>query len=155
MKTNLMPKKKGSQKIPENLSSRQLNKYYVITSNVGSDSWVYKKGVDSAGVTFKPTLEQTTSTKMSYLQVEARVRRYTRMLQWFAEQPELAPLNICHCSLLTTIYNYLVDNVDTWGTEDTRGICALADGIVALYDVPVEVVDLTQNEVAMDDSGLE
>jgi hypothetical protein len=93
--------------------------------------------------------------KMSYLQVEARVRRYMRLLQWFVDQPELAPLNICHCSLITTIYNYLVENANTWGTEDTRALCALADGIVTVYNIPMDIVDLTGDDGPMDDSGLE
>jgi hypothetical protein len=98
---------------------------------------------------------------MSINQVEIRVNRYLRMLRWFAEQPVLAPINVCHYALLTTIHQFLTSNADTWGTLDTQAVCILGDFLVSLYDQPVDVVDLMQNDdtelqaSANYDSGLE
>jgi hypothetical protein len=38
------------------------------------------------------------------------------------------------------------DQTDLWATPDIKAICAMGDSIVALYDRPLDVVDLTTNE---------
>jgi hypothetical protein len=83
---------------------------------------------------------------MSFHQVEMRVNRFLRKLRWFAEQPVIAPINICHFALLSTIHQYLTMNADTWGTLETRAVCILVDFLVWLYDWPVDVIDLTKDD---------
>jgi hypothetical protein len=93
---------------------------------------------------------------MSAIQTACKVNCYHRLLQWFAEQPELAPINICHQSLLNHIYQFLLDNKDIWGTPDACLLCTIGDSVVAFYDRLADVVDLTtENGELNSDSGHE
>ncbi len=92
---------------------------------------------------------------MSAIQTACRVNRYHRMLQWFTEQPELAPLNICHMTLLTQIYKFLLDNRGMWGSPEARSLCRIGDSVVEFYDRPADVVDLTTENGETNDSGHE
>jgi hypothetical protein len=87
---------------------------------------------------------------MSAHQVELRANRYHRLLLWFGDQHNLAPINAIHHSILWQIYQYLVDNADTWGSPDIQNLCVMADAIVGLYDRPLDVVDLTADEDVVD-----
>ena len=68
------------------------------------------------------------------------------MFQWFPDQPDLAPINVCHFNILQNIFQFLLTNTDLWATPDIKAIFAMGDSIVALYDRPLDVVDLTTNE---------
>ena len=95
---------------------------------------------------------------MAHYQTELRVLRYQRLLIWFQQQPEMAPINIIHHSLLHQIYEHLIENADIWGSPDAHNLCVIADSLVALYDRPLDVVDPTREEGAevagADDSGI-
>lgn len=98
---------------------------------------------------------------MSANQTELRIILYHRLLQWFGQQPDLAPMNSIHYSILWQIYQFLISNVDIWGSPDVQALCVMGDALVALYDTPMDVVDLTKddNEAAGegphgDDSGI-
>ena len=73
--------------------------------------------------------------------------RYHRMFQWFPDQPNLAPINVCHFNILQNIFQFLLTTTDLWVTPDIKTIFAMGDSIVALYDRPLEVVDLTTNNL--------
>jgi len=92
---------------------------------------------------------------MSAHQVELRANRYYRLLQWFADQHDLAPINAIHHSILWQIHQFLVDHVDTWGSPDMQNLCLMADAIVGLYDRPLDVVDLTANDDDVEDDGID
>jgi hypothetical protein len=85
---------------------------------------------------------------MSFHQVEIRVDRFRRMLRWFAEEPDDSPFNFGHFVLLSTIYQHLSTHLtpDTWGTLETRALCKMGDHLVSLYDRPLDVIDLTQDD---------
>ena len=83
---------------------------------------------------------------MSVNQTACRMARYHRMFQWFPDQPDLAPINVCHFNILQNIFQFLLTNTDLWGTPDIKAIFAMGDSIVALYDRHLDVVDLTTNE---------
>jgi len=88
---------------------------------------------------------------MSAYQTELRTIRYHRLLEWFGQQPDLAPINTIHYSIMWQIYQFLVNNIDIWGSPDVQTLCVMGDALVALYDRPLDVVDLTtddQNEAA-------
>jgi hypothetical protein len=87
---------------------------------------------------------------MSANQTELRAARYHRLLVWFGQQQELAPINAVHNTILWQIYQFLLHNVDIWGSPDVQGLCVMGDAIVALYDTPIDVVDLTVAEVEND-----
>jgi len=72
--------------------------------------------------------------------------RYHRMLHWFADQPDLTPVNVCHFNILQNIFQFLLTNTDLWSTLDAKAMCAMRDSIVALYDQLMDVVDLTMDE---------
>jgi hypothetical protein len=98
---------------------------------------------------------------MSAHQTQLRTNRYHQMLVWFMQQPQLAPINIVHFNLLWTIYQFLISNVDIWGSPEVQALCVVGDNIVALYDRPTDVVDLTLDEDGAvggggpaDDSGM-
>jgi hypothetical protein len=55
---------------------------------------------------------------MSANQTELRTILYHRLLQWFGQQPDLAPMNSIHYSILWQIYQFLISNVDIWGSPD-------------------------------------
>jgi hypothetical protein len=57
---------------------------------------------------------------MSAHQVELRANRYYRLLQWFADQHDLAPINAIHHSILWQIHQFLVDHEDIWGRQTSR-----------------------------------
>jgi hypothetical protein len=92
-------------------------------------------------------LKQPPKTKMSANQTEPRAVRYYRLLVWFGQQQELAPINAIHHTILWQIYQFLLHNIDIWGSPDVQGLCVMGDSIVALYDRPIDVVDLTRTEV--------
>jgi hypothetical protein len=52
---------------------------------------------------------------MSANQTELRAFRYRRLLEWFGQQQELAPINAVHYAILWQIYNFLLHNADIWG----------------------------------------
>jgi hypothetical protein len=114
------------------------------------DRWIRPEGIKvdqimiNSVIPSSPSLAET--SKMSFHQVQMRVNRFLRMLRWFAAQPVIAPINICHFALLTAIYEYLTTNADTWGTRDTRAICILGDFLVSLYNRPAAVIDLTRDD---------
>ncbi len=83
---------------------------------------------------------------MSVHQVELRANRYHRLLSWFGDQQDLAPINAIHYALLWQIYQFLVDHADTWGSPDIQNLCVMGDAIVELYDRPLEVIDLTRDD---------
>jgi hypothetical protein len=83
---------------------------------------------------------------MSANQTELRTRRYHALLAWFGQQQELAPINTVHHTILWQIYQFLVRNVDIWGTPDVQALCVIGDALVALYDRPLDVVDLTRED---------
>ena len=60
----------------------------------------------------------------------------------------LRKINIGHFVLLSTIYQHLSTHLtpDTWGTLETRALCKMGDHLVSLYDRPLEVIDLTQDD---------
>jgi hypothetical protein len=96
-----------------------------------------------------------TNNIMSAYQTELRVIRYQRLLIWLQEQQDVAPINALHHQLLWTIYDHLINNADIWGSPDAQTLCSIADTIVALYDRPLDVVDLTRDEGGLaDDSGI-
>jgi hypothetical protein len=80
---------------------------------------------------------------MSAHQTELWAIRYLRLLDWFSQQEEMAPINAIHHTILWHVHQYLVDHADTWGSPDIRQLCVIGDAIVALYDRPQDVVDLT------------
>ena len=106
----------------------------------------------------------STTRKMSTMsanQTELRIILYHHLLQWFGQQPDLAPMNSIHYSILWQIYQFLISNVDIWGSPDVQALFVMGDALVALYDTPMDVVDLTKddNEAAgegphRDDSGI-
>ena len=83
---------------------------------------------------------------MSDNQTACRMARYNRLLHWFANQPDLAPINVCHFNILQNIFQFLVANTDIWSTPDVKTLCTMRDSFVALYDRPMDVVDLTVDE---------
>ena len=87
---------------------------------------------------------------MSANQTELRAARYHRLLVWFGHQQERAPINAIHHTILWQIYQFLLHNVDIWGSPDVQGLCVMGDSIVALYDRPIDVVDLTVVEAEND-----
>ncbi len=96
---------------------------------------------------------------MTSNQTELRVLRYQRLLIWLQEQQEVAPINALHHQLLWTIYDFLITKPDIWGTPDARTLCGIADALVALYDRPLDVIDLTtdagdDSDGAANDSGV-
>ncbi len=82
---------------------------------------------------------------MSAHQTELRAARYQRLLSWFRDQHDLAPINAIHHAILWQIYQYLTRHADTWGSPDIQNLCTFADSIVGLYDRPLDVVDLTRD----------
>jgi hypothetical protein len=99
------------------------------------------------------SLYHSPTNNMSAHQTELRATRYHRLLLWFGDQQELAPINAIHHSILWQIYQYLVDNADTWGSPDIQNIWVMGDAIVALYDRPLDVVDLTADDDGGADQG--
>ncbi len=90
---------------------------------------------------------------MSAVQVSCRLARYQMLLQWFVSPPEgtvFTPVDFCHSHLLSTVYNFLICSWNSWGEAQVRELCRLGDMIVAHYDQPLAIVDLTQDE---DDQG--
>ena len=83
---------------------------------------------------------------MSAHQMQLRTLRYFRLLRWFEQQPDLAPINTIHFSILWQIYQFLIRNEDIWGSPDVQTLCVMGDALVALYDTPTDVVDLTSVE---------
>ena len=67
----------------------------------------------------------------------------------FAEQPDDSPIDTGHFALLMVIYQHLRTHLtpDTWGTPETRAVYKLGDLLVSLYDRPLEVIDLTGDDV--------
>jgi hypothetical protein len=66
-----------------------------------------------------------------------------------ASPPEgtvFTPVDFCHNHLLSTIYNFLIHSWNSWGEAKVRELCRLGDMIVANYDQPLAIVDLTQDE---------
>ena len=92
------------------------------------------------------SLERSSINNMSAHQTELRANRYHRLLLWFGEQQDLAPINAIHHSLLWQIFQYLVEHADTWGSPDVQNLCVMADAIVGLYDRPLDVIDLTADD---------
>ncbi len=45
---------------------------------------------------------------------------------------------------------FLVANSDLWATPDAKAMCIMGDSIVAMYDQPMDVVDLTREEHGVD-----
>ena len=78
---------------------------------------------------------------MSSNQIACRMAHYHRMLHLFADQPDLAPINVCHFNILQNIFQFLLAS-----TEDVKAICVIGDSIVALYDQHLDVIDLTVDE---------
>jgi hypothetical protein len=87
---------------------------------------------------------------MSANQTACRITGYHKLLNWFANQPELAPVNVCHFNILQSIMQFLVANSDLWATPDAKAMCIMGDSIVAMYDQPMDVVDLTREEHGVD-----
>jgi hypothetical protein len=83
---------------------------------------------------------------MSAHQIELRAARYHRLLAWFGDQHDLAPINAIHHAILWQIYQYLTMHADTWGSPDIRNLCTIGDSIVGLYDRPLDVVDLSRED---------
>jgi hypothetical protein len=83
---------------------------------------------------------------MSAIHTACCVNPHYGQLQWFAYQPVLAPINICHIILLDYIYLFLMANTNIWAMHDARRLCTLGDSNVALYDQPMDKVDLTMKE---------
>jgi len=86
---------------------------------------------------------------MSALQIGCRLTRYQLLLQWFLSPPAgtvFSPADVCNNHLLTCIYAYLVNNWNSWGEEEVRNICRLGDMIVSVYDQPLAVIDLPQDD---------
>jgi hypothetical protein len=83
---------------------------------------------------------------MSVHQIELRAARYHRLLTWFGDQHDLAPINAIHNALLWQIYQFLVDHADTWGSPDIQNLCVMGDAIVGLYDRPQDVINLTRDD---------
>ena len=74
---------------------------------------------------------------MSANQTELRAFRYRRLLEWFGQQQELAPINAVHYAILWQIYN---------GSPDVQRLCVMGDAVVALYNQPLDVVNLTMDD---------
>jgi hypothetical protein len=98
---------------------------------------------------------------MSAHQIQLRANRYQRLLQWFGDQQELAPINAIHHAILWQIYQYIEDHADSWGSPDIQNLCVMGDAIVGLYDMPLDVIDLTTDDndgaeqgSQADDSGI-
>jgi len=83
---------------------------------------------------------------MSANQTELRAFRYRRLLEWFGQQQELAPINAVHYAILWQIYNFLLHNADIWGSPDVQRLCVMGDAVVALYNQPLNVVNLTMDD---------
>ena len=86
---------------------------------------------------------------MSAMQIGCRLACYQLLLQWFRSPPAgtvFSPADVCNDHLLTCIYTYLVNNWNSWGEEEARNICRLGDMIVSIYDQPLAVIDLTQDD---------
>jgi hypothetical protein len=90
---------------------------------------------------------------MSHHQTELRANRYHRLLLWFDDQQDLAPINAIHHAILWQIYQFLVDHADLWGSPDIQDICKMGDAFVGLYDRPLGVVDLTADDNDEADQG--
>ncbi len=97
---------------------------------------------------------------MSANQTELRTVWYHCLLEWFGQQPDLAPINTIHYSILWQIYLFLINNADIWGSPDVQALCVMGDAVIALYDRPLDVVDLTADDDEADignqgdDSGI-
>ena len=86
---------------------------------------------------------------MSAVQIGCRLACYQLLLQWFCSPlagTVFSPADVCNDHLLTCIYTYLVNNGNSWGEEEARNICRLGDMIVSIYDQPLAVIDLTQDD---------
>jgi len=86
---------------------------------------------------------------MSAVQIGCRFARYQLLLQWFCSPPAstvFSPADVCNDHLLKSIYTYLVNNWNSWGEKEARNICRLGDMILSIYDQPLAVIDLTQDD---------
>jgi hypothetical protein len=90
---------------------------------------------------------------MSHHQTQLRANRYQRLLAWFADQQDLAPINAIHHAILWQIFQFLTDHADIWGSPDIQNLCVMGDAIVELYDTPLDVVDLTTEDTGEADQG--
>jgi hypothetical protein len=52
-------------------------------------------------------------------------------------------LPLCH---LTKHLFSLLASTDLWGTPDIGELCTMGDSFVALYDRPIDVIDLTDDQ---------
>jgi hypothetical protein len=90
---------------------------------------------------------------MSHHQTQLRANRYQRLLVWFADQQDLAPINAIHHAILLQIFQFLMDHADIWGSPDIQNLCVMGDAIIELYDTPLDVVDLTAEDNGEADQG--
>ncbi len=44
------------------------------------------------------------------------------------------------------MFQFLLANTDLWSTPDVKAMCVMGDSIIAIYDRPMDVVDLTVDE---------
>jgi len=86
---------------------------------------------------------------MSAVQVGCCSARYHLLLQWFCSPPEgtvFSPADMCNNHLLSTIHSFLIHSWNSWGEAEVRELCQIGDMIVAIYDQPLSIIDLTQDE---------
>ena len=57
----------------------------------------------------------------------------------------LSPADVCNQNLLACIYTHLVSNWNSWGEEEVKNIYRLGDMIMSVYDQPLAVIDLSQD----------
>ena len=85
---------------------------------------------------------------MSAIQLGCRLACFQQLLQRFDSPPAgtvLSPADVCNQHLLACIYTYLVSNWNSWGEEEAKNIYRLGDMIVSVYDQPLAVIDLSQD----------